>query len=56
VLLAILDDLLRITHPGGWLILTGFTDAELPALLRLLPDAGVTGIDSWRCMAAAVKD
>ena len=54
VLLSILDDLMRITREGGWLILTGFTEAELRPFRDMFPDAEVSGIDEWRCITLRV--
>lgn len=54
VLLSILDDLLRITRPGGHLILSGFTNDEAPVFLRLFPDAEQTAREGWSCLAAKI--
>lgn len=51
VLLSILDDLLRITRPGGYLILSGFINDEAPAFLRLFPDAEQITREGWSCLA-----
>lgn len=51
VLLAIGDDLLRIVAPGGTLILTGFTDDELPALEQVFGSGLVTSSGEWRCLS-----
>ncbi len=53
VLLAILDDLQRVTRLGGTLVLTGFTDGELTAFQSLLPTREVLLSGEWRCIAAA---
>lgn len=45
VLLSILDDLMRI---GRTLLLTGFTEFELPAFEQLLPNCSVLALDEWR--------
>ncbi len=50
VLIAILDDLLRVTRPGGFLILSGFTDGEASAFLRLFPGAEQTTREGWSCL------
>ncbi len=50
VLLAIMDDLLRITRPGGQLILTGLPEWELAPFERLFPGAAVTAMNEWRCL------
>jgi ribosomal protein L11 methyltransferase len=54
VLLAILSDLIEITRKGGWLILTGFTEAELVPFRDMFPDAEVSEIDEWRCVTLRV--
>lgn len=54
VLLSILEDLLRATKTGGQLILTGFTEWELPHFLQLFPSAtAVAGLNEWRCLTAS---
>ena len=55
VLLSLFDDFLRITRPGGTLILTGFTGAEAGVLQQLLPGPEVSGIDEWRCLKATLS-
>jgi ribosomal protein L11 methyltransferase len=50
VLLDMLDELLRVTAPGGCLILTGFTNAECEALARNLPPAEPLALGEWRCL------
>ncbi len=55
VLLSILDDLLRVTKSQGHLILTGFTEGELPRFLQLFPTAGVSALNEWRCLTAAIS-
>ena len=52
VLLSILDDLLRVTRPDGFLILSGFVDDEAQAFLHLFPDAEQTTREGWSCLAA----
>ncbi|MBV9611828.1 MAG: 50S ribosomal protein L11 methyltransferase [Acidobacteriaceae bacterium] len=52
VLLSIVDDLIRITRPGGWLILSGFPEAEAGASRELFPNAESFGIADWRCLVA----
>jgi ribosomal protein L11 methyltransferase len=49
VLLALLDDLLRI---GNTLLLTGFTEYELPAFQQMLPNSSVLALDEWRLLRA----
>jgi ribosomal protein L11 methyltransferase len=50
VLLAILEDLQRITKPGGRLILTGFTEDELPPFTGLFPRSRTLAQEEWRCI------
>jgi ribosomal protein L11 methyltransferase len=52
VLLSIFDELVRVTRVGGHLILTGFTEWELPAFLKLLPSSKVSSMNEWRCVTA----
>lgn len=54
VLLSILDDLKRVTRPGGHLILTGFTEWELPRFVDMLPWAQVSRNEEWRCLTSAL--
>jgi ribosomal protein L11 methylase PrmA len=55
VLLSMLDELLRITRAHGWLVLTGFTDAELPVFQTYFPSAAVSAMNEWRCVVANVS-
>lgn len=48
VLLSILDELIRITKPGGWLILTGFAGPELGAMQQYVQDGAVLSLGEWR--------
>jgi ribosomal protein L11 methyltransferase len=50
VLLGILEDLVRITSPEGWLILTGFPEAEFAYFRNVFPESVVTAINEWRCL------
>jgi len=50
VLLNIFDELERITKKGGILILTGFTQAELPAFTSRLRADRILEADEWRCI------
>jgi ribosomal protein L11 methyltransferase len=52
VLLSILEDLVRITRANGWLILTGFTEAELSVFQTYFPRATVSLMNEWRCVVA----
>lgn len=54
VLLSIFDELMRITREGGWLILTGFTEAELRPFRDMSPGAEVSEMDEWRCITLRV--
>jgi ribosomal protein L11 methyltransferase len=55
VLLAILDDLLRITRPNGHLILTGFPEPELAPFAQFLDNAEVSASAEWRCITATLE-
>lgn len=55
VLLSILDELVRITRENGWLILTGFSGAEVAAFQTHFSRATVSEMDEWRCIAASVS-
>jgi ribosomal protein L11 methyltransferase len=50
VLLSISEDLVRITCPGGWLILTGFPESEAGAFRMIFPEAEVLEMGEWRCL------
>jgi len=50
VILSMLDELLLTVRNEGWLILTGFTEAELPAILQNLSNGIVLEVDEWRCV------
>jgi ribosomal protein L11 methyltransferase len=52
VLLDVMDELLRITKPGGVLVLTGFTEAELSAFQSLVSRGRVLSSGEWRCLIA----
>ncbi len=54
VLLSMMDDLLRVSKPGGRLILTGFNESELPFFLRLFPRAEATALNEWRCLKVSM--
>jgi ribosomal protein L11 methyltransferase len=51
ILCSLTDDLVRITRPGGRLILTGFTEDELGAFEKEVPGACITSFGDWRCLA-----
>lgn len=53
VLLAIMDELLRILKPGGKLILTGFPEWQLAAFQSVLENASVTALNDWRCVVSS---
>ena len=53
VLLAILDELMRITEPGGTLILTGFPEVESTTFQALLPGSHSETLEGWSCVVAA---
>jgi ribosomal protein L11 methyltransferase len=52
VLLDIWDELLRITRPGGSLLITGFTQTESPVFERLLPGFTRNVANEWCCITA----
>jgi ribosomal protein L11 methyltransferase len=54
ILFPIVPDLIRITRRGGRLILTGFTEAEMQAFVRRLPQAEVSASGPWRCLSCVV--
>jgi ribosomal protein L11 methyltransferase len=56
VLLSILDDLLRITKPGGVLILTGFTEAECNRFQEISPNSKDSKRDGWACLEIFKRD
>lgn len=53
VLLFLAEELLRITAPGGRLILTGFTEVELLAIEQTFPvtDKRISQSDEWTCVS-----
>jgi len=55
VLLSIADALLRITGPRGQLILTGFTEYELPAIQQNFGDGEITSCAEWRSLHAQLS-
>jgi ribosomal protein L11 methyltransferase len=55
VLLSMLDELLRITRTNGWLILTGFTEAEVSIFQAQFSRVRVSEMDGWCCMIANVS-
>ncbi len=54
VLLMLIDDLRRITRPGGTILLTGFPQAELPVFEQIFSRARVSEMNEWRCLAATL--
>ena len=52
VLLAIFDELLRITRRNGWIILSGFTEAEAGVFEGALPETETFAIGEWRCVVS----
>lgn len=55
VLFSILDELLRITRRNGWLILTGFTDAEVSTFQAQFSHSTISEMDGWCCIVANVS-
>lgn len=50
VLLAIWEDIERITRPRGNIIATGFTEGELHAFTARVRDPRVLALNEWRCV------
>jgi ribosomal protein L11 methylase PrmA len=55
VLLAIWEELFRITLRPGYLIVTGFPEAESKRLEELLPQAERFELQGWCCLAAKLS-
>jgi ribosomal protein L11 methyltransferase len=55
VLLAIFDDLVRITRRHGQLILTGFPVSESEAFMQQLSQGQLFELQKWSCLAARVS-
>ncbi len=55
VLIFLAGELLRITGPAGQLMLTGFTEYELPALQQNFGFGEVTSCDEWRCLVVPLS-
>lgn len=55
VLLSMLDDLLRVTRPGGWLVLTGFPESEATTFDRIFPQAETLACNEWRCLLISLS-
>jgi ribosomal protein L11 methyltransferase len=51
VLLNMADELFRVTAANGWLILSGFVEAELRAMEQSIPGGIVSGSEEWRCLS-----
>lgn len=56
VLVEIMDDLVRITRPGGMMVLTGFTEPELAAIQALAGKGQVSSQEEWRCLVVRVPE
>jgi ribosomal protein L11 methyltransferase len=56
VLTAIMDDLVRITKPGGAMVLTGFMEEELPSMESLAGTGEVLSSEEWRCLIVQLPD
>jgi ribosomal protein L11 methyltransferase len=52
VIVAILDDLIRITAQDGRMILTGFPESELGYFQNLFEECAVSAMNGWRCVVA----
>jgi ribosomal protein L11 methyltransferase len=56
VLAAIMDELVRITKPGGAMVLSGFTEEELSAVESLAGRGEVLSSEEWKCLIVRVPD
>lgn len=52
VLLALFEDVLRITRPEGWIILTGFPKAEASVFEGAFANSETLALGEWRCLVA----
>jgi ribosomal protein L11 methyltransferase len=50
VILMLVEDLLRITKPGGWVVLTGFNREEGRAFDGILEAVETDELGDWRCL------
>jgi ribosomal protein L11 methyltransferase len=55
VLLFLADDLLRVVHPGGHLILTGFPRTEQAILQQIFSPAEILDLEGWSCLIARLS-
>jgi ribosomal protein L11 methyltransferase len=51
VLVAIADELIRVTKNDATLILTGFPESELTAMQSVFGNGEVTALNEWRCLS-----
>jgi ribosomal protein L11 methyltransferase len=50
VILMLCEDLLRITKPGGWVVLTGFSSEESHAFEGMMETTEVETLGDWCCL------
>jgi ribosomal protein L11 methyltransferase len=55
VLLSIADELMRVTRPGGWVILTGFELDEAEVIGSMFSGGDLTELEGWSCISAHVS-
>jgi hypothetical protein len=51
-----MDELLRITKPGGAMVLSGFTEDELGSLVSLAGNGEILSSEEWRCLIVRIPD
>lgn len=56
VLAAAMDELVRITKPGGAMVLSGFTVNELHAMEALAGSGEILSSEEWRCLIVRIPD
>jgi ribosomal protein L11 methyltransferase len=56
VLTAIMDELVRITKPGGAMVLSGFMEDELPSMESLAGRGEILSSEEWRCLIVRIPD
>jgi ribosomal protein L11 methyltransferase len=54
LLAPLVPDLFRITAPGGWIVITGFTEQEQTLFREFSASAAVTSLDGWLCLSVPV--
>lgn len=56
VLGAIMDELVRITKPGGAIVLSGFMEDELPSMESLAGSGEILSSEEWQCLIVRIPD